>query len=105
MAGYEHITLEKGMYSVPGKSFTQVLEELDRSEQYRGTPLEGLDAFQRQLKRFDIKVSGPGSDRSERFFATSAGACSVPGVCVPGRAPGHGAGEPGERPGGHGHPH
>ena len=40
MAGYEHITLEKGMYSVPGKSFTQVLEELDRSEQYRGTPLE-----------------------------------------------------------------
>ena len=30
MAGYEHITLEKGMYSVPGKSFTQVLEELDR---------------------------------------------------------------------------
>ena len=78
MAGYEHITLEKGMYSVPGKSFTQVLEELDRSEQYRGTPLEGLDAFQRQLKRFDIKVSGPGSDPVERFFATSAGAALFP---------------------------
>ena len=78
MAGYEHITLEKGMYSVPGKSFTQVLEELDRSEQYRGTPLEGLDAFQRQLKRFDIKVSGPSSDPVERFFATSAGAALFP---------------------------
>ena len=41
MAGYEHITLEKGMYSVPGKSFTQVLEELDRSEQYGARPWKG----------------------------------------------------------------
>ena len=37
MAHFENITLEKGMYSVPGKSFTQVLEELDSSENYRGT--------------------------------------------------------------------
>ena len=29
MAYYENISLEKGMYSVPGKSFSQVLEELD----------------------------------------------------------------------------
>ena len=78
MAVYEHITLEKGMYAVPGKSFTQVLEELDSSENYRGTPLEGLDAFQRQLKRYDIKVSGPGSDPVERFFATSGGAALFP---------------------------
>ena len=49
MAHFENITLEKGMYSVPGKSFTQVLEELDSSENYRGTSLEGLDAFQGQL--------------------------------------------------------
>ena len=61
MANFEGISLEKGMYAVPGKSFTQVLEELDHSDQYRGTSLEGLDAYQRQLKRFDIKVSGPGS--------------------------------------------
>lgn len=78
MAGYENIQLEKGMYAVPGKSFTQVLEELDRSENYRGTPLEGLDAYQRQLKRFDIKVSGPGSDTVERFFATTSGAALFP---------------------------
>ena len=26
---FENITLEKGMYGVPGKNFTQVLEELD----------------------------------------------------------------------------
>ena len=29
MARFESIALEKGMYSVPGKTFTQVLEELD----------------------------------------------------------------------------
>ena len=78
MARFEQIALEKGMYHVPGKTFTQVLEELDSSENYRGTPLEGLDAFQRQLKRFDIKVSGPGSDPVEQFFATSGGAALFP---------------------------
>ncbi len=71
MAFYETLKLEKGMYSAPGKSFTQALEELDPSENYRGTPLEGLDAYQRQLKRFDIRVSGPGSDLVEKFFQTS----------------------------------
>ena len=56
MAFYDTVRLEKGMYNTPGNSFSQVLEELDPSEHYRGTPLEGLDAFQRQLKRFDIHV-------------------------------------------------
>ena len=50
------IKLEKGMYQEAGRSFTQVLERLDPSEQYKGTGMEGLDAFQRQLKRFDIHV-------------------------------------------------
>ena len=78
MARFETITLEKGMYNVPGKTFTQVLEDLDSSENYRGTALEGLDAFQRQLKRFDIKVSGAGSDAVEQFFATTGGAALFP---------------------------
>lgn len=78
MARFEQITLEKGMYNVPGKTFTQVLEELDNSENYRGTSLEGLDAFQRQLKRFNIKVSGPTSDPVEQFFATTGGAALFP---------------------------
>ena len=30
MAFYDTVRLEKGMYNTPGKSFTQVLEELDR---------------------------------------------------------------------------
>lgn len=70
MAFYESLKLEKGMYGTPGKSFTQVLEELDPSENYAGTPLTGLDAYQRQLKRFDIKVGGADSDRLEKFFQT-----------------------------------
>lgn len=78
MANFEAIVLEKGMYGVPGKSFTQVLEELDSSENYRGTALEGLDAYQRQLKRFGIRVSGPGSDTVEKFFSTTSSAALFP---------------------------
>ena len=40
--------------------------------------MEGLDAFQRQLKRFDIKVKGAGSDVVDKFFATSQSAVLFP---------------------------
>ena len=36
--GYDNLRLEKGMYRQSGMSFTQVLESLDPSENYRGTP-------------------------------------------------------------------
>ena len=75
---FENIKLEKGMYGRSGRSFSQTLEELDPSEHYRGTPLEGLDAFQRQLKRFDIHVKGAGSDMVEKFFHTSDSAVLFP---------------------------
>jgi len=75
---YENVKLEKGMYRQGDKSFTQVLEELDPSERYKGTGLEGLDAYQRQLKRFDIKVKGPGSDPVESFFRTTDAAVLFP---------------------------
>ena len=74
----DSVRLEKGMYQEAGRSFTQVLEHCDPSEQYRGTPLEGLDAYQRQLKRFDIRVRGAGSDPVEKFFRTSESAVLVP---------------------------
>ena len=77
MAVYENIKLEKGLYTT-GKSFTEALEALDPSENYIGTELEGLDAYQRQLKRFSIKVSGKGSDRVEKFFKTSDSAALFP---------------------------
>ena len=72
------IKLDKGMYQEAGRTFTQVLERQDPSEQYKGTPMEGLDAFQRQLKRFDIKVKGAGSDMVDKFFATSQSAVLFP---------------------------
>ena len=75
---FDNLKLEKGMYQQAGRSFSQVLEGQDPSEQYRGTPLEGLDAFQRQLKRFDIRVKGPVSDPVEKFFRTSDSAVLFP---------------------------
>ncbi len=72
------VKLEKGMYQEAGQSFTQVLERCDPSEQYRGTALEGLDAYQRQLKRFGIKARGAGSDVVEKFFRTSESAVLFP---------------------------
>ena len=76
--GFDNLKLEKGMYRQTGKSFTQVLESLDPSENYRGTALEGTDAFQRQLKRFGIRPKGAGSSPVEKFFTTSDSAVLFP---------------------------
>ncbi len=70
MSAFDNIKLDKGLYTT-GKSFSSELEKLDPSENYKGTSMEGLDAYQRQLKRFNIKVSGSGSDTIEKFFKTS----------------------------------
>lgn len=78
MALFEKINLEKGMYQTGSKSLTDVLESLDPSENYVGTELESLDAFSRQLKRFDIKVSGEGSSTVEKFFQCSNSAALFP---------------------------
>lgn len=67
---YESIRLDKSMYKSEG-GFANVLEKLDPSSRYEGTGLHGLDAFQRQLKRFDIKVAGANSDTISKFFRTS----------------------------------
>ncbi len=75
---YDNLKLEKGMYRQEGKSFSQVLETLDPSDNYRGTALEGTDAFQRQLKRFGIKVKGAGSSTVEKFFRTMDSAVLFP---------------------------
>lgn len=75
---YENLKLEKGMYAVPGKSFSKVLSELDPDANYKGSALENLDAFGRQLKRFDIKVNGASSDAVQKFFQTSDSAALFP---------------------------
>lgn len=77
MANFETIKLDKGLYT-SGKGFTAALEEVDPSENYKGTALEGLDAFERQLKRFDIKLHGAASDCVEKFFKTTDSAALFP---------------------------
>lgn len=74
---FDTIKLDKGLYTA-SEGFNRALENIDPSENYKGTQLENLDAFQRQLKRFDIKVSGRNSDTIEKFFKTSDSAALFP---------------------------
>ena len=78
MIMYNDIKLEKSLYNLSGKSFTQALCELDPDEGYAGSDLRGLDAYERQLKRFDIRVCGADSDRVEKFFETAQSAVLFP---------------------------
>ncbi|MBQ5338818.1 MAG: phage major capsid protein, partial [Oscillospiraceae bacterium] len=75
---YDTVKLEKGMYHLANRSFTQALEAADPSAQYAGTELAELDAFERQLKRFDIHVSGADCDPVEKFFTTTESAVLFP---------------------------
>lgn len=75
---YDTIRLEKGLYNLTGKSFTEALSDLDPQENYEGTDLSSLDAFERQLKRFDIKVNGINADKVEKFFETTESAVLFP---------------------------
>lgn len=75
---YDTIKLEKGMYHLANRSFTQALEAADPSAQYADTPLASLDAFERQLKRFDIHVSGADCDTVDKFFTTTESAVLFP---------------------------
>lgn len=74
---FDNIRLEKGMYGT-GRSFTQTLEALDPTENYKGTELEGLDAYERQLKRFNIRPTGADSSVVGKFFQTSDAAVLFP---------------------------
>lgn len=79
---YENITLEKGMYNVKG-GITAALESLDPSENYKGTDLEGLDAYQRQLKRFGIKVAGTLLRQGGKILFHIFGHSTFPRVSLP----------------------
>ncbi len=75
---YENVKIEKNFYNLNKQSFTQMLETLDPSENYIGTNLEKLDAFQRQLKRFNIKINGIDCDCVNKFFENSQSATLFP---------------------------
>ena len=76
MGNFDNVKLEKGLYALGG--FNSALEALDPDENYRGSSLEGLDAYQRQLKRFGIRVGGADSDTVEKFFSTADSAVLFP---------------------------
>ena len=65
---YKELNIQKSLYRGCGESFAERLEKMDPTENYRGTELGHLDAFQRQLKRFDIQVGGSHSSALEKFF-------------------------------------
>ncbi|MDR1354590.1 MAG: phage major capsid protein [Oscillospiraceae bacterium] len=74
---YKNVVLDKNMYKIAGKSFSEILEEIDSSQSYAGE-FSNLDAYQRQLKRFDIKVSDINADCIEKFFRTAQTATLFP---------------------------
>jgi len=74
---YENIRVDKSLYKNAG-GFVAALEKLDPTERYAGCELAGMDAFQRQLKRFGIKVSGKGSSDIAKFFSTADSAALFP---------------------------
>lgn len=75
---FDSVKLEKGMYHLANTSFVQALEAADPSDAYIGTPLASLDAYERQLKRFDIRISGADCDCVEKFFTTTESAVLFP---------------------------
>ncbi|MBQ7981826.1 MAG: hypothetical protein IJ305_09515 [Oscillospiraceae bacterium] len=74
---FNSIKIEKALYNLSGKTFSQALEALDPSENYTDG-LAKLDAFERQLKRFDIKVKGVNADKVDKFFQSAESALLFP---------------------------
>lgn len=75
---FDSVKLEKGMYHLANTTFAQALEAADPSEAYVGTALGALDAYERQLKRFNIHINGPECDCVEKFFTTTESAVLFP---------------------------
>lgn len=79
--GIKKQNLEKGMYQKSqnqGRSFTEVLEMSDPSQEYAGTSFAKLDAFERQLAAFDLRTSGRKVSELSEFFKTSQSAVLFP---------------------------
>lgn len=68
----KELKLEKGLYEEARKnksSFTEELERLDPTSEYKGE-LAQLDAYERQLMKNDLAVSGTDASLVQDFFAT-----------------------------------
>ena len=103
--GYDNLRLEKGMYRQEAKSFTQVLESLDPSENYRGTALEGHRCLPAAAEALRHQGKGGGFFSRGEVLPHHGFRRAVPGVYLPDRPAGHGgAGHP-ARHYGHHHRH
>lgn len=81
MAKFEELKLDKGVYDEArknGVSLTEHLEKLDPSEEYKGSALEKLDAFERQLKYAGLKIGRGGACLVSDFFKTSSSSILFP---------------------------
>lgn len=63
------IILEKDMYIKYDWNLTHCLEDIDCSKKYNSTNLSALDAYERQLMRFKIKVSDNDDSSSDNISA------------------------------------
>lgn len=75
---YQDISINKAMYKNGEAPFSAQLEALDPTQNYQNTELSGLDAYQRQLKRFNIQVGGSHSSALEKFFQNAQSAVLFP---------------------------
>lgn len=81
MAKFEELDLDKGAYGAAreeGVSLTEYLETLDPSEEYKGSKLEGLDAFERQLMKENLHVGKGAACLVSDFFKSSSSSILFP---------------------------
>lgn len=88
MSAYREMKIDKSLYQRRG-GFFRALEEMDPSADYRGTDLEKLTAFERQLKRFDIHVSGQRQRPGGEVLPHQRKRCAVPCLHRRRRGTGH----------------
>ncbi len=77
MAFYDTVRLRRDVQH-PGKALPRCWRSWTPAPVMETQSLFTLDAYQRQLKRFDIKVGGRGSDVVEKFFQSTDSAALFP---------------------------
>lgn len=65
---YKILDLTEDLYKKGYGSLTDALTMIDPNENYYDSEMSGLDAYERQLHRFNIKVSGNGCGKVSDFF-------------------------------------
>ncbi len=81
MAKFEELKLDKGIYgeaTQANRTLTEHLEKLDPSEEYKGSKLSKLDAFERQLMHQKINVGKGNASLVSDFFKTSGSSILFP---------------------------